>query len=550
MRKMLHILSQIPLLNNDKIEQQIYEYQSINKICTFYAIQHVISKHYNLNITHQIIEKAAKIYGLATLDLSKEKINQDVFTIIDKKIIEENLILPITIKNNKLLLAITNPENLDIVDNLKFTISLDIQPILISLQDFSYFKNRLENSNKNNDSLLANYNQSRETITICNEILQNAVNKKASDIHLEPTLEGNLKIKYRINGELLNMQQIPNKFKDSIIARIKLLSNLDIAEKRLPQDGKLKIRLNSANKELTYFRVSTISCITGEKIVLRLVLNKDNFEIDSIGLSHQQLNILIQHLNKMHGIILVTGPTGCGKSMTLYSCLKYLNNKKHNILTIEDPVEITIDGINQVAVNDKIGVTFSSILKNFLRQDPDVIMIGEIRDYSSAEIAISAAQTGHLILSTLHTNDTYSAITRLLNLGIANYNLVDSLSLVIAQRLVKTLCPNCKLKTQLSAEDLKKIKDMAPISVQKNTNIKFYFLAQGCQYCHETGYSGRTAIFDFLTINNTISHLIMSPNFSTILLKENCTQKHLNLSEKAADLLFAGIIDLHSCLYC
>ncbi len=547
MRKMSHILSQIPLLNSDKIQQEVYEYQSSNKICIFYAIQHVISKHYNLNIIAKIIEKTANIYGLSTIDLTKEEINQELISLIDKRTIEENLILPIAIKNNRLILAITNPENLDIVNNLKFTINLDIQPVLISLQNFSYFKNRIDN---NNCLSIINYNQSQETITICNEILQNAVHKKASDIHLEPTLDGNLRIKYRINGELLNIQQIPSKFKDSIIARIKLLSNLDIAEKRLPQDGKLKLRLNLANKDgLVHFRVSTINCVTGEKIVLRLVVSKDDFELNNIGLSSSQLTLLIQHLNKMKGIILVTGPTGSGKSITLYSCLKYLNNKKHNILTIEDPVEITMDGINQVAVNDKIGVTFSSILKNFLRQDPDVIMIGEIRDYSSAEIAITAAQTGHLILSTLHTNDTYSAITRLLNLGIANYNLVDSLSLIIAQRLVKMLCFNCKLKTQFSEEELKIIKNLAPISAQKNTNLTFHFLAQGCQYCNETGYSGRNAIFDFLAINNNISNLIMCPNFSTILLKEHHNQNKASLAEQAAELLFAGAIDFNSFLY-
>ena len=381
---------------------------------------------------------------------------------------------------------------------------------------------------------------------ILNKILQESVTKNASDVHLEPCFDQSLTVRYRINGELLKTTIIPPQFKDPIIARIKLLSNLDIAEKRLPQDGKLNIKLSSSNENQTLqFRVSTVNYSNGEKVVLRVINKKNNFQLSNLGLSNFQLTQLTQHLNQPQSLILITGATGSGKSVTLYSCLQYLKNSNKNIITVEDPIEMTIDGINQIAVNEKIGLSFNSILKHLLRQDPDIIMIGEIRDFTSAQIAVNAAQTGHLILTTLHSNNNFSAITRLLNLGVANYNLVESLALIINQKLIKTLCQNCKISTPLSSTQIKTINGINAINKSITADYEYNYIANtnGCQYCHQ-GYNNRVAIFKFLTIDNNIKSIIMNNNFSTQSFKFITPDNYYY--QQLISLIQQGLIDFDS----
>lgn len=336
------------------------------------------------------------------------------------------------------------------------------------------------------------------------QLLEQAVATQASDLHFEP-YEHHYRVRMRVDGQLRELASPPMAMKDRLASRIKVLSRLDIAEKRLPQDGRMKLQLPTGRD--IDLRVSTLPTLFGEKLVIR-VLDSAQVQLDlqQLGYEPEDLQRLIEAIRKPHGMVLVTGPTGSGKTQSLYACLNLLNTAEVNIATVEDPCEIQLPGINQVNVQDKPGLTFAVALRAFLRQDPDILMVGEIRDLETANIAVQAAQTGHLVLSTLHTNDAPSTLVRLRNMGSANYNIAASVSLITAQRLVRCLCPHCKQKTTLSADTL--LQAGMPSHGLRSDTVEV-FRPQGCDHCHK-GYSGRTGIFQVMPMSAAMQTLVLS----------------------------------------
>jgi type IV pilus assembly protein PilB len=339
-------------------------------------------------------------------------------------------------------------------------------------------------------------------VKLVNGIFVNAIKSEASDIHVEP-YENSLRVRYRIDGVMYTVMNLPTKIRAALTSRIKIMSKLDIAERRLPQDGRIKLKLGK--KRDIDFRVSVLPCLFGEKTVLRL-LDKGNLQVDltKLGFEQAALDDFMEALNKPYGMLLVTGPTGSGKTTTLYSALNYLNKPDTNIMTAEDPVEFNFMGINQVQVKEEIGLTFAAALRSFLRQDPDIIMVGEIRDFETAEIGVKAALTGHLVLSTLHTNDAPGTISRLLNMGIEPFLVSSSVILILAQRLARRICAQCKEEEKLPAAALIKI----GFSEEEAESMKCY-KGKGCQVCNGTGYKGRVALYEVMPIRDELKELIL-----------------------------------------
>lgn len=340
-------------------------------------------------------------------------------------------------------------------------------------------------------------------IKLCDSILKDAINRGASDIHIEP-FDKKVYLRFRIDGKLNKVEELAPHMFPAMLARYKIMSNLNIAERRVPQDGKINMDIDGATYD---FRVSTIPAIHGEKIVIR-IFNRSfrSKDIASLGFSKKQEDLVMSMITRPHGIILLTGPTGSGKSTTLYTFLRYLNNEDTNIMTVEDPVENEIEGINQVQVNPKANLTFAAALRSFLRQDPNVIMIGEIRDEETAQIATRAAITGHLVLSSIHTNDAAGVVTRLINMGIPKYLVADSLLGAISQRLVRKLCPRCKVQRDTTAAE------MELLGLNKPRRI---YSPNGCPYCNGTGYVGRVGVFEIMVLNDGIREIVMSDDFTS-----------------------------------
>lgn len=368
-------------------------------------------------------------------------------------------------------------------------------------------------------------------VKIVDYLIHDAIKRRASDIHLEPWRDY-IKVRYRIDGELEEIYSFSSKVMNSLISRIKVIADLDISEKRRPQDGRIYNKYKNNEVDL---RVSIIPTIFGEKVVIRILTKDDSIlKRANLGLTECDNHVLDNMLNKPNGIILVTGPTGSGKSTTLYSLIKEINNNKKNIITIEDPVEYVIEGVNQVSVNKKAGVTFSSGLRSILRQDPDVIMVGEIRDGETAEIGIRAAITGHIVLSTLHTNDAPSAVVRLIDMGIEPYLLSDSISGIISQRLVKKICPYCKI--QYKANDYEK--RVLDEDIKSDLNI---YKGKGCKYCNFNGYYGRTGVFEIMEITNKHKEKIANRCNTSELLDISIRKGMKTLGKSCKELVLKGI---------
>ena len=377
--------------------------------------------------------------------------------------------------------------------------------------------------------------EDHSVIRLVNNLISDAIRKKASDIHIE-SFEENFRVRFRIDGKLIEAQKLPRIKKQAIISRIKIMADMDIAEKRRPQDG--RIRMQNGKKAID-IRASTLPTDFGEKIVLR-ILDKSsvNLSLDCLGFENDVLANFKRILQLPYGMILVTGPTGSGKTTTLYSALNYLNKPDVNIITIEDPIEYNLDGINQTMVKPEIGLSFANVLRTILRQDPNIIMVGEIRDSETAEIAIRAALTGHLVLSTLHTNDAISTIIRLMDMGIEPFLLSSSLKLIIAQRLVRKICPYCKKKENVDEKLLKNY------HLRENMEAVTFYSGAGCKNCFETGYSGREAIIEHLIVDEDVSGLILK-GASFVELKNLAGSKGLiSLKEAALNKARAGVTSL------
>ncbi|MCX5905076.1 MAG: ATPase, T2SS/T4P/T4SS family, partial [Proteobacteria bacterium] len=377
-----------------------------------------------------------------------------------------------------------------------------------------------------------------------NAILIDAIKRRASDIHVEP-YEKSFRVRFRMDGTLYEMMKPPLKMKNAMISRLKIMARLDIAERRLPQDGRIKLKMGK-DTEMD-FRVSVLPTLFGEKVVLRL-LDKSNLQLDmtKLGFMEQQLAHFREAIYRPFGIVLVTGPTGSGKTTTLYSALSELNKITENISTAEDPVEFNLAGINQVQIHEEIGLTFANTLRSFLRQDPDIILVGEIRDFETAEIAIKAALTGHLVLSTLHTNDAPSTVNRLLNMGIEPFLVSSATNLILAQRLVRKICQECKEPVTISAESFAKL-GMQPEESEQYKDITFY-KGKGCDICNNTGYKGRLALYEVMPISEPIKELILQ-GASTIDIKREAIRQGLQtLRRSGISKLLGGVTSLEEVL--
>jgi type IV pilus assembly protein PilB len=464
-------------------------------------------------------------YRLPIVDPSSLDILPDTLALVPQAIAMKHLLLPISLVGSTLTIAMADPSNLVAINEVKFLTGYDIKMVL---SEMSALRKALESvydigSGTYEDVLtqlegddvevvsgeedidlqeLERATEEAPVVKLVNALLTDAIKKRASDIHIEP-FEKMLRVRFRIDGVLYEIMKPPLKLKNPLTSRVKIMSTLDIAERRLPQDGRFKLRL-PGKKEMD-FRVSVLPTMFGEKIVLRL-LDKSSLQLDmtKLGFESQTLEWFKEAIYKPYGMVLVTGPTGSGKTTTLYSALSELNRITDNISTAEDPVEFNLVGINQVQVQDDIGLNFAAALRSFLRQDPDIIMVGEVRDFETAEIAVKAALTGHLVLSTLHTNDAPSTIHRLLNMGVEPFLVASSTNLILAQRLARVICTHCKEPESIPAESLAKI-GFRPEEVGDLT----VYRGAGCEECSKTGFFGRVALYEALPIWDDIRDLIL-----------------------------------------
>jgi type IV pilus assembly protein PilB len=466
-------------------------------------------------------------FGLPSINLVKFEIDQAVIRLVPPELVKKYQIIPIQANKGTVVVAVADPSNLSVLDDIKFRLKMNVEAVLTSYSAFdqaigkyygaaAYVGTAIEKfqkaEGKENTSVglelvqvhdvdTSMTGQDAPVIQLVNSILSEGIRKNASDIHFEP-YEKRVRVRMRVDGVMQEVVQVPLEMKRAVTARFKIMSRMDIGEQRVPQDGRIKLKASGSEID---FRVNSMPTLFGEKIVLRM-LGKGNLQLDlkKLGFEQQQLDVFKKGIDAPNGLVLVTGPTGSGKTTTLYSALAELNVVSDNISTAEDPVEYNLEGINQVQINKDTGLTFASVLRALLRQDPDTILVGEIRDYETAEVAIQAALTGHLVLSTLHTNDAPSTITRLVNMGVEPFLVVASLNTIVAQRLLRTLCAKCKVEFPVPE---KKILELG-FSAEQAKLLKF-FAAKGCPACNQTGYKGRVAIYEVMDFSPTIKEMVL-----------------------------------------
>ena len=473
-------------------------------------------------------------YGVPSINLSHFEIDATVIKLIPSEIAQKHQVIPINRTGNVLTVAMADPSNIFAIDDIKFMTGFKVEPVVAAETSIKNCINKYYDSaglvedimkgfddkdvealREEDDSVnaaeLGKAAEDAPVVKLVNLILTDAIKKGASDIHIEP-YEKSFRVRYRVDGMLYDVMQPPTRLKAAITSRIKIMAQLDIAERRLPQDGRIKIKM--ATKEMDY-RVSTLPTLFGEKVVMRL-LDKGNLQLDmtKLGFSPETLTDFETGLLMPFGMVLVTGPTGSGKTTTLYSALNRLNTVDTNIMTAEDPVEFNLPGINQVQTKAEIGLTFAAALRSFLRQDPDVIMVGEIRDYETAEIAVKAALTGHLVLSTLHTNDAPGTISRLLNMGVEPFLVSASCNVIVAQRLARRVCQGCKEIVAVPPQAMMSV-GFSPEDAKSFKPTK----GKGCQTCSDTGYKGRVALYEVMLIKDNIKEAILQ-GASSIELRE------------------------------
>jgi len=471
----------------------------------------------------QLAVFASRAFGVPLFDLSAFDLDQVQKDLFDAKLAATRRVLPLSKRGNRLFVAVSDPANLQALEEVRFKTNLVPEPLVVEDDKLGVAIAKLVDASGANlkemaklDDLEINLQDGAAAATeedsdvedapvvkYIQKILIDAISSGASDIHFEP-YEKFYRIRYRVDGMLSEVAQPPLAIKDKVASRIKVISRLDIAEKRVPQDGRMKLVL-SKNKAID-FRVSTLPTLFGEKIVMRILDSSGvKLGIEALGYEPDQQQALLHAIGRPYGMILVTGPTGSGKTVSLYTCLNILNQPGINIATAEDPAEIQLPGVNQVNVNEKAGLTFANALRSFLRQDPDIVMVGEIRDLETADIAIKASQTGHLVLSTLHTNDAPTTLTRLQNMGVAGFNIASSVILITAQRLGRKLCPQCKNPEDIPPEALLG----AGFKEEDLDGTWQPFGAVGCDQCKGTGYKGRVGIYQVMPITDEMRQVIM-----------------------------------------
>jgi len=472
-----------------------------------------------------IAEFLGKYYKVPPINLTEIELDQEVVSLIPDELAKKYKVIPVNRTGRTLVVAMADPTNIHAIEEIEFLTNYKVEPVVTTENQIKTAIDKYHDSTEMLDDVMATFDDSdigiadvvdeeinasdlesasaeAPVVKLVNHLIHDAVQKKASDIHFEP-YESALRIRYRIDGVLYAVLSPPLKLKNALVSRVKIMSKLDIAERRLPQDGRMSMRVGQKKLD---FRVSTLPTMWGEKVVLR-ILDKTTLELDltKLGMDQDQLDVFRWGIDQPYGMVLVTGPSGCGKTTTLYSSLLELNKITDNISTAEDPVEYYLEGINQVQMQDEIGLNFAFTLRAFLRQDPDIIMVGEVRDFETAEIAIKAALTGHLVLSTVHTNDAPSTISRMLNMGIEPFLLTASLNIVISQRLVRKLCPNCMQPAEVPKKSL-----IAMGVSPKDAQDFVPYVAKGCPECSNRGYRGRLGLFEILKIRGEISDMILA----------------------------------------
>jgi type IV pilus assembly protein PilB len=473
----------------------------------------------------ELTQFVAQQYSLPAINLAELDIDPAVLKLIPKEIAEKHQVVPVKRQGATLIVAMSDPSNIYAIDELKFLTQYNIDPVVASDAAIEAALGKYYDRGPDLDQMIGEFdvdnvdyasvtdenvnvvdleNQAGEApvVKLCNAILLSAIKKKASDIHIEP-YEKSFRVRFRIDGILQEEMRPPLKLRNAITSRLKIMSSLDIAERRLPQDGRIKLKIGT-NKEMD-FRVSVLPTLFGEKIVMRL-LDKSNLQLDmtKLGFEVKPLADFKTAIKKPYGMVLVTGPTGSGKTTSLYSALSELNTTERNIATAEDPVEFNLPGINQVQMHEEIGLNFATALRSFLRQDPNIIMVGEIRDFETAEIAVKAALTGHLVLSTLHTNDAPSTVSRLLNMGVEPFLVTASVNLVLAQRLARKICVDCKEVGEKHPDALAK---MGFTEEQIRTATIMH--GRGCGTCNNTGYKGRIALYEVMPFTDPLKELVL-----------------------------------------
>ena len=532
-------------------------------------------------------------YGIPSVNLDLFNIEPGVLRLIPQEVAQKHCVLPLSRVGATLTLAMVDPTNVFAMDDVKFMTGLNVEPVVVAegsvqlaiakyygtsreielaattVEDVTYESRNgsngsngaithadlisldsidftpgeaedvevLEDNEEIDLSTLSRLSEDAPVVRLVNVLLVDALRRGASDIHVEP-YEKELRIRFRIDGMLYDVMHPPLKMRDALISRIKIMSKLDISEKRLPQDGriKIKVKVDARSRELD-FRVSTLPTLFGEKVVLRL-LDKQNLMLDmtKLGFEPESLTKFKRNISKPYGMVLVTGPTGSGKTNTLYSALQSLNTIDTNIMTAEDPVEFNLMGINQVQMKEQIGLNFAAALRAFLRQDPNIVLVGEIRDFETAEIAIKAALTGHLVLSTLHTNDAPSTISRLMNMGIEPFLVATSVNLIQAQRLIRRVCKDCKQENQTPVEALVEV----GFSADEAKSIKTY-KGVGCGTCNNTGYKGRIGLYEVLEITDEIRELILIGASALELRKKAIDDGMITLRESGLHKIRGGV---------
>ena len=482
--------------------------------------------------------------GISKFNLSGYLIEPDIIKLVPEEFARKYKLIPVFIIENTLTVAMVDPTNVYVIDELQRTTKLNIEPVLAEELDIKKSQDQCYGGTGSLKEIIASIDKDKlaegeklgeeaPIIKIVNHLIVEAVQMKASDIHIEPE-ERVLNVRYRVDGMLHTQPALPRDLSPAIISRVKIMSGLDIAEKRLPQDGRIMMKVGSKNVD---FRVSTCPTVHGENVVLR-ILDKSGLtlNLESLGFPTREFSLFKELLSSPYGIILVTGPTGSGKTTTLYSALQIVNREHVNIMTVEDPVEYQFPGIRQVQVNPVAGLTFASALRSFLRQDPNIIMLGEIRDKETAEIAVQAALTGHLVFSTLHTNDSPSAFTRLIDMGVEPFLVSSSILGVLAQRLVRKVCEKCKDSFVPSEEVLKNL----GLEDKIGKNIKF-LRGKGCKLCSQSGYKGRVGIYELLKMTPSVQQMVLKRSSANDIRDLAIKEGLATLRKAALDKLLLGL---------
>jgi len=539
-------------------EDQLQEATESAKKAKMSLIAYLVNE--DLAEARAIAVAASHEFGVPLLDLDAVEIDLDVIRAVDQKLINKHRVLPLVKRGQRIFLGISDPTNLQAIDDIKFATSLRIDPVVVeqdkleeritkAIEAVDTSMGGLEDDDFDLENLDVEGGESEQeeehrddvedapVVRFVNKVLLDAIKRGASDVHFEP-YEKVFRVRTRLDGVLSEVAQPPVILANKVCARLKVMSRMDIAERRVPQDGRIKMRL-SKNRAID-FRVNTCPTLFGEKIVLRILdPSSAKLGIEMLGYEDHQRLIYEKHLAKPYGMILVTGPTGSGKTVSLYTGLNILNTEDRNISTAEDPAEINLPGINQVNVNPKVGLTFSTALKAFLRQDPDVIMVGEIRDLETAEIAIKAAQTGHLVLSTLHTNDAPKTLTRMVDMGVKPYAIATSVSLIIAQRLARRLCDNCKEVKEIPREALEK-EGFSAEELDAGITI---FGPKGCKSCND-GYKGRLGIFQVMEVSETMGRIIMEGGNAIQIADQAIQEGVIDLRQAGLNKVKDGVTSL------